>query len=181
VSFSSPLFSPSSPSLSVRAALQGEPMLGAQPLGRYCSAPSVLVRSPSGPPRRGPDGASCPSAAHPGARPPGARSHVPVRADLARLRFKFSLIHVLRHTLHRSIIYFKFRFNSALRALRRAMIRFNFSLDNVLCHGFRRMMFRFKFSLISVCRRALRRATFRFKFRFNSRVALRASSRDNSF
>jgi hypothetical protein len=52
-----------------------------------------------------------------------------VHVALARLAFKFSLIHVLRRTLRRVTIHFKFRFISVpRRALRRATIHFNFSL-----------------------------------------------------
>jgi hypothetical protein len=113
--------------------------------------------------------------------PPSRRLSAPTHvapstahAALARVTFKFSLIHVLRRALRRAMIHLKFRFISVLRrALHRATIRFNFSLGNIL----RRATFRFKFSLVSVCRRA----TFRLNFRFNSRVALRASSRDDSF
>jgi hypothetical protein len=42
----------------------------------------------------------------------------------AHVMFKFSLIHMLHHTLRRTTVHFKFRFTSALRhALRRVTIR----------------------------------------------------------
>jgi hypothetical protein len=76
-------------------------------------------------------------------------------AALARVTFKFSLFHVLRHTLRHMAIHFKFKFISVLcHALRRATIHFNFSLGNVLC-------------------RALRRTTFCVNFRLNSSVVPR--------
>jgi hypothetical protein len=114
---------------------------------------------------------------------PGARSPAPVRAALARVvtfkfSFKFSLIHVLCRAFRRATIRFKF---SLISVLRRTMIRFNFNLGSVLRRVFRCATFRFKFSLIIMCCRALRRATIHVKFRFNSHVPSRASSHDDSF
>jgi hypothetical protein len=90
-----------------------------EPRGEF-SLPSPLSLFPfslpaHSPPRR-------PPARRPQARPaPGAP--VPTRVALARLAFKFSLIHVLRRAVHRATIHFKFRLFSVLhRALRRATI-----------------------------------------------------------
>jgi hypothetical protein len=85
VSFLSPLFSLSSPSLSLRVAPRRSLHLARPPRGWLAASPARVPR------------------------PALACSPVPVRAALARVTFKFSLIHVLR----RAVIHFKFRFNSA--------------------------------------------------------------------
>jgi hypothetical protein len=77
--------------------------------------------------------------------------------------FKFGLVDVLRHALHRETIHF------------------NFKLFNAWCRASRRATFQFKFSLDDICRRAFRRATFDVIFIINASVSLRTPSRDESF
>jgi hypothetical protein len=71
--------------------------------------------------------------------------------------------------------------NVLRRALRSAMIYFNFKLFNVWRHASSRATFRFKFSLDDVCRRALRRTKLDVIFIISSSVSWRAPSRDESF
>jgi hypothetical protein len=71
--------------------------------------------------------------------------------------------------------------NVLRRALRRAMIHFNFRLFNVRCRVSSRATLCFQFSLDDVFRRALHRATFDVIFIISSSVSWRAPSRDESF
>jgi hypothetical protein len=139
---------------------------GELPLSSILPPPS-LERAPAPPPPRAlARTLACPF--------PGARSPNPVCATLARIAFKFSLIHVLRRALLCAMIHFKIRLFSALSCVHHCVtFRFKFRFINML----RRAMFRFKFSLFSICRRA----TLRVNFIFNSSVLWRALSHNDSF
>jgi hypothetical protein len=71
--------------------------------------------------------------------------------------------------------------NVLRRALRRAMIHFNFRLINVRRCASSRATCRFKFSLDDVCCRAPRRTMLDILFIINSSVSWGAPSRDESF
>jgi hypothetical protein len=93
--------------------------------------------------------------------------HVPTRATVVARRltfglihFKFSLVDVLRRTLHRAMTHLKFTFIHELRrALRRLTIHLNFRLINVCRRASSHATFRFKFSLDGACCRALHHTT----------------------
>jgi hypothetical protein len=89
-------------------------------------------------PVRAPTWFACPRRAQ---RDPAHATVVVRRSTFSLILFYFSLVDVLRRTLHRAMIHFKFIF------------------INELCRALRRATFHFKFSSVDICYRAFRRAT----------------------
>jgi hypothetical protein len=194
VSFLSPLFSPSSPSLSLRSRPQRSCAAPGAALSAALTAPGAIgvgaarawwsshgaQRGPraggartggAAPPPPPPDTApvAWPTLAWPApACGPAARPRRGSRPRGARTSVPgVRSPNPLHATLVRLV--FKFTFKYSLihvlrRALRRATIHFKFRFISVLRCGLRRATIHFNFSLRNVLHCALRRATFIFKF-----------------